>query len=159
MSQNADGRDPKYRFLSWSRVSWTRPSLARRPRRPRPRRPTSGRRASQRGSSDTTRRGQWSERATSETGESFPVGRPRIYGSYSTVRPVKKVDAAGSQRISNEFIGTGSVRRHPDASGTQRPGLESPLKTRQPLSAKGRAGQALVEEVVLGVLDSVSLDA
>ena len=72
---------------------------------------------------------------------------------------MKKVDAAGSQRISNEFIGTGSVRRHPDASGTQRPGLESPLKTRQPLSAKGRAGQALVEEVVLGVLDSVSLDA
>jgi len=76
-------------------------------------------------------------------------------GRYSTVRPVKKVDAAGSQRISNEFIGTGSVRRHPDANGTSRAGLESPLKTRQPLSAKGRAGQALVEEVVLGVLDSV----
>lgn len=30
------------------------------------------------------------------------------------------------------------------------------MKARAPLSAKGRAGQALVEEVVLGVLDSVS---
>ena len=77
-------------------------------------------------------------------------------GRYSTVRPVKKVDAAGSQRLSNEYIGTGSIRRHPDSNGSGRAGLESPLKTRQPLSAKGRAGQALVEEVVLGVLDSVS---
>ena len=72
------------------------------------------------------------------------------------MRPVKKIDTAASQRLSNEFIGTGSVRRAPDANGKDRPVLESPIKPRAPLSAKGRAGQALVEEVVLGVLDTVS---
>lgn len=71
------------------------------------------------------------------------------------MRPVKKVDAAGSQRLSNEFIGTASIRRAAEGL-KQVQGLESPIKPRAPLSAKGRAGQALVEEVVLGVLDSVS---
>ena len=69
---------------------------------------------------------------------------------------MKKVDAAGSQRISNEFIGSGSIRRVPSIVEVAPPVLESPLKPRRPLSARGRAGQALVEEVVLGVLDSVS---
>lgn len=64
---------------------------------------------------------------------------------FSTVRPVKKVDAKGSQRLSTDFIGSGSVRKH----------LDSPMKARLPLSERGRAGQALVEEVLLGVLDSV----
>lgn len=72
------------------------------------------------------------------------------------MRPVKKVDAVASQRLSQEYIGTGSVRRHPDANAKDRTVLESLTKSRAPLSAKGRAGQALVEEVVLGVLDSVS---
>ena len=48
------------------------------------------------------------------------------------------------------------MRRHSDANGLDKLVLESPIKTRAPLSAKGRAGQALVEEVVLSVLDSVS---
>lgn len=73
--------------------------------------------------------------------------------SFSTVRPVKKVDAVGSQRLSNDFVGAGSVRKAPMV-----PQLSSPIKSRPALSERGRAGQALVEEVVLGVLDSVSLD-
>ena len=59
--------------------------------------------------------------------------------------------------MSNEFIGTGSIRRAPDS--VAKDNLQSPMKPRAPLSAKGRAGQALVEEVVLGVLDSVSFKA
>jgi serine/threonine-protein kinase 24/25/MST4 len=77
---------------------------------------------------------------------------------------MKKVDKAASIRLSNEYIGTGSVRRMsavplntPQPPKAVEPILESPLKPRAPLSARGRAGQALVEEVVLGVLDSVGL--
>ena len=84
--------------------------------------------------------------------EQILVTEPLI--RYSTVRPLKKVDAAGSQRISAEFVGADSVRR-PVAKPQLK--LESPIKSRPPLSARGRAGQALVEEVVLGVLDTVCL--
>ncbi len=87
---------------------------------------------------------------------SFPFFRHKLTRSYSTVRPVKKVDAAGSVRLSNEFIGTGSVRRAPDEILRENK-LDSPTKARAPLSAKAKAGKALVEEVVLGVLDSVCL--
>ena len=71
--------------------------------------------------------------------------------SYSTVRPVKKVDLAGSKRLSSEFAGASPTRPYPAV--TQ---LDSPMRPRAALSARGRAGQALVEEVVLGILDSVS---
>ena len=71
------------------------------------------------------------------------------------MRPVKMVDEAASQRISNECIGTGSMRRAPDA-GPSKPTPKSPPKPRKALSPKGRAGQVLVEEVILSVLDQVS---
>lgn len=98
---------------------------------------------------------------------------------FSTVRPMKKLDAAGSQRLSTEFLGSGSVRRHPHPTALPPQSANSGLTPnthagpssqttsvpvadagsparRKPVNAKGRAGQALVEEVVLGVLDSVS---
>lgn len=70
--------------------------------------------------------------------------------------------------MSNEYIGEGSVRRlatpvggrdggQEAIGGLKKLGLDSPLQPRPPLSARGRAGQVLVEEVMLGVLDSVSL--
>ena len=70
--------------------------------------------------------------------------------SYSTVRPVKKIDLLGSKRLSSEFAGASPTRPHPAVTH-----LDSPIRPRAPLSARGRAGQALIEEVVLGVLDSV----
>lgn len=67
------------------------------------------------------------------------------------MKPIKKVDKDGSHRLSNEFIGTASVRGSPELK------KEAPSpKRNRPVSERGRAGQALVEEVVLGVLDSVS---
>lgn len=77
------------------------------------------------------------------------------------MRPVKKIDALASEQISNDYIGSGSIRRlPPTASGSngdvKSVGLESPMKPHAPLSARVRAGQVLVEEVMLGVLDSVS---
>ena len=75
---------------------------------------------------------------------------------FSTVRPVKKVDAAGSQRLSNDFIETASVRQYPDGGPEVRKiDYASPQKPGPKMSERGRAGQALVGEVVLGVLDTV----
>jgi serine/threonine-protein kinase 24/25/MST4 len=82
---------------------------------------------------------------------------------------VKKIDVAATQRMSNEYIGSGSVRRlsaipqqaststAAESGASNKPvALDSPIRPREPLSARGRAGQVLVEEVMLGVLDSVS---
>lgn len=77
-----------------------------------------------------------------------PIANSR---SFSTVRPVKKVDTAGSELLSTEYMGTSSVRKIAHVPAAP----ESPPKSRVPLTARGRAGQALVEEVLLGVLDSV----
>jgi serine/threonine-protein kinase 24/25/MST4 len=90
--------------------------------------------------------------------------------SFSTVRPMKKVDAVGSQQLSNEYIGSGSVRRIPqvataasvlgpaDSTATSvsaRTLVDSPPKPRAALAAGGRAGRVLVDEVLLGLLDEV----
>ncbi|KAI9634328.1 kinase-like domain-containing protein [Dioszegia hungarica] len=100
----------------------------------------------------------WKERHNEGRGTILKQGD--IGDGYSTVRPVKKLDAAASQRMSTEFIGSGSVRRMPTipsaAPSPSGAGLDSPMKPRAPLSARGRAGQVLVEEVMLGVLDSTA---
>ncbi|EIW73407.1 STE/STE20/YSK protein kinase [Tremella mesenterica] len=97
-------------------------------------------------------RSTWRERH--DQGRGTVVKEGDVGDGFSTVRPVKKVDAAGSQRLSNEYIGTGSVRRAP--SSTPSVTTEVSQKPRRPMTARGRAGQALVEEVVVGVLDSAA---
>jgi hypothetical protein len=63
--------------------------------------------------------------------------------SFSTVRPVKKLDAAGSQRASSEFMG--SVRR----------AVEPFSPPRSHDSAQAKAGKALVDGVVTPSLTKV----
>jgi serine/threonine-protein kinase 24/25/MST4 len=70
---------------------------------------------------------------------------------FSTVRPVKNVDKTRTSRLSTDFLVSSSVRRQ---SAPQE--IVPPTPRRQPVSEKGRAGEVLVEEVILGVLDSVS---
>lgn len=48
-------------------------------------------------------------------------------------------------------MGSGSIKRQ-----TAPHEIIPPVPRRQPVSEKGRAGEVLVEEVILGVLDSVS---
>jgi serine/threonine-protein kinase 24/25/MST4 len=69
--------------------------------------------------------------------------------SFSTVRPVKNVDKIKTARLSAGYIGTGSVRRLliPAEAATPRS---------KPTTDRGKAGEVLVDEVILGVLDSVS---
>lgn len=73
-----------------------------------------------------------------------------------TIRPVKKVDAAGSLRLSSEYVG--SIRREGSTSAPTSPG-SSPVKERSSASARkrvtGEAGKAVVDEVVLPTLQRV----
>ncbi|ORX34920.1 kinase-like domain-containing protein [Kockovaella imperatae] len=104
--------------------------------------------------SGTPGKSTWRQRNDRERGTVMRMDD--VGDGYSTVRPVKKVDEIASSRASQEFIGTGSVRRIPDAGPSAKvTTAKSPAKPRKTLNAKGRAGQVLVEEVVLGVLDQV----
>ncbi|WVR03239.1 hypothetical protein IAU60_000230 [Kwoniella sp. DSM 27419] len=99
--------------------------------------------------SNTPGKSTWKQRQDRSRGTIVKEGD--LGDGFSTVRPMKKVDTVRSARLSNDFIGSGSVRQKGDVSFAP---PESPHKPRQALSPRGRAGQALVEEVVLGVLDS-----
>jgi serine/threonine-protein kinase 24/25/MST4 len=69
-----------------------------------------------------------------------------------TIRPIKKVDAAGSLRLSADFVG--SVRK--EGSGSSSP--VSPVKEahRRAASEAARAGRSLVDDVILPLLQGVS---
>lgn len=66
-----------------------------------------------------------------------------------TIRPVKKVDTAGSLRISAEHVG--SLRKGSTSSPS------SPTSHKRVASELGRAGVSIVDEVVLPVLQQVRL--
>ncbi|WVF66496.1 hypothetical protein IAT40_001236 [Kwoniella sp. CBS 6097] len=101
--------------------------------------------------SNTSGKSTWKERQDQSRGTIVKEGD--LGDGFSTVRPMKKVDTIRQAKASTDFIGTGSVRRKEGV-----PALESPIKPKVALSPKGRAGQALVEEVVLGVLDSTATE-
>jgi len=65
-----------------------------------------------------------------------------------TIRPVKKVDGAGSLRLSSEFVG--SIRKEAGASSPR-----SPSGHNRTLSEMSKAGRSLVDEVVLPILGKV----
>jgi serine/threonine-protein kinase 24/25/MST4 len=69
-----------------------------------------------------------------------------------TIRPVKKVDTAGSLRISAEHVG--SLRRSSGSSSSP----SSPTLHRRAASELGRAGVSIVDEVVLPVLHQAIRD-
>jgi serine/threonine-protein kinase 24/25/MST4 len=62
-----------------------------------------------------------------------------------TIRPIKKVDAAGSLRLSNDFVG--SLRKEPSD--------KSYGSHRRRASEGARAGKAIIEEIVTPVLKRV----
>ncbi|KAG9104263.1 hypothetical protein FRC06_004011 [Ceratobasidium sp. 370] len=81
----------------------------------------------------------------------------------STMRPVKRVDAAGSLRLSHEYVGSVRSRGSGDSSeGSAENGLsesitssgesKTPAKHKKSVSETAKAGKALVEEVVIPVL-------
>ncbi|KAL7420227.1 hypothetical protein Q5752_005194 [Cryptotrichosporon argae] len=76
---------------------------------------------------------------------------------FSTVRPMRKVDTVRSQRLSHEYIGTGSVRHRVSAAMESRvmdgeKDESVAARAGRKMSARGKAGEALVEQVIKPVL-------
>lgn len=63
---------------------------------------------------------------------------------------MKNVDKVKTARLSAGYIGSGSVRRQVAPTGPTTP-------RQKPTTDRGRAGEVLVNEVILDVLDSVSI--
>jgi serine/threonine-protein kinase 24/25/MST4 len=84
----------------------------------------------------------------------------------NTMRPVKRVDAAGSLRLSNEYVGSIKSRSSGDSGeGNNENGLgesvisnseaKTARKRAKSLGESAKAGRALVDEVVVPVLQRV----
>lgn len=72
--------------------------------------------------------------------------RPADLGTgVDTIRPVKKVDPAGSLRLSSEFVG--SLRKENSPT--------SPTAPRRVSSETARAGGSMVDQVILPILSNV----
>lgn len=96
--------------------------------------------------------------ARNKTSGAGTVMREADLGSgVDTIRPVKKVDALGSLRLSAEYVGTARGR---DDDVPQSPSATSSAKERSSFkrrtSESERAGRAIVDDVVLPVLQNVS---
>lgn len=79
-----------------------------------------------------------------------------------TIRPVKKIDATGSLRLSSEYVGSMRARdgREGSSAGSAPTSPISPMKDkssthRRTASEAAKAGRSLVDEVVLPTLDKV----
>ncbi len=120
--------------------------------------------------SSSTRRSSWNERQNVATGTLLRAGD--VASGHDTIRPVKRLDAGGSARLSTEYLrsggGGGNLKKAPSNGQLAAPASGSP----GPAAANGRrgssgawessasfagdeakAGQALVADVVLPVLE------
>lgn len=68
-----------------------------------------------------------------------------------TIRPIKKVDAAGSLRLSSEFVG--NIRREGSTSAPS-----SPTVHKRAVSEVTKAGNAIIDEVVLPIIEKAIRD-
>jgi len=94
----------------------------------------------------SSRRASYAAR-TSVDGAGTVLREADLGTGVDTIRPVKKVDGAGSLRLSSEFVG--SIRK--DGSISSR----SPTVHTRAASETARAGRSLVEDVVLPILSQV----
>lgn len=97
---------------------------------------------------NVTRRSSYAERH-SVNGAGTVMKEGDLGTGVDTIRPVKKVDTAGSLRVSAEHVG--SLRRGSTGS------TGSPTSHKRAASELGRAGVSIVDEVVLPVLHQVRL--
>lgn len=91
------------------------------------------------------------------TGAGTVMREADLGSGVDTIRPVKKVDTIGSLRLSAEYVGTTRSRDDPPQSS---PPPTSPTKERSSFKRRAseseRAGLAMVDDVVLPVLQNVS---
>jgi len=74
-----------------------------------------------------------------------------------TVRPVKRVDAAGSMRLSNEFLGKRTLSNG-EIFSTSPVATTSSAQHKRAASEAGRAGRAILGEIVLPTLQNAIRD-
>ncbi|TRM67587.1 kinase-like domain-containing protein [Schizophyllum amplum] len=99
------------------------------------------------------RRSSYAERSA-KNGQGHALREADLGSGVDTIRPVKKVDAAGSLRLSTEFVG--SLRR--EASSNSSP-LSPPSTTHKRMASEaGKAGTSIVDEVVLPILHNTIRD-
>jgi serine/threonine-protein kinase 24/25/MST4 len=101
------------------------------------------------GSVRSSRRASYAAR-TSVNGAGTILTEADLGTGVDTIRPVKKVDGAGSLRLSTEFVG--SMRKDGDISSPR-----SPTVHKRAASEAAKAGRILVEDVVLPILSKVGL--
>lgn len=99
------------------------------------------------GSIRSKRRASYAERS-SVRGAGTILNEADLGTGVDTIRPVKKVDPAGSLRISAEFVG--NIRREGSSSTPT-----SPTAHTRAASEAGKAGKVMVDEVVLPILRKV----
>ncbi|KAF9057578.1 STE/STE20/YSK protein kinase [Panaeolus papilionaceus] len=97
------------------------------------------------GSVRSARRASYAAR-TSMEGKGTVLNAADLGSGVDTIRPVKKVDPVGSLRLSSEFVG--NVRKEGSVSSPP----SSPATHKRSGSEIGRAGQVLVDEVILPIL-------
>jgi serine/threonine-protein kinase 24/25/MST4 len=73
-----------------------------------------------------------------------------------TIRPVKRVDTASSLRLSAEYVGTRSRETSPSSPTTTPPKDRPSSSFKRRASDSERAGRAMIDDVVLPVLQNVS---
>lgn len=100
--------------------------------------------------STTTRRASYAAR-NAVNGPGTVVGEADLGTGVDTIRPVKKVDTIGSLRLSAEFVG--SARREGSTSGPTSPSTDT--AHRRSASEAVKAGRAIVDEVVIPILEKV----
>ncbi|KAJ8509313.1 hypothetical protein ONZ45_g8507 [Pleurotus djamor] len=100
----------------------------------------------------STRRASYAAR-TIVDGPGTVMREADLGSGVDTIRPVKKVDAAGSLRLSAEYVG--AARR--EASNVSAPTSPVSSSHKRRASEVGKAGKSLVEDVVLPILHNVSL--
>lgn len=97
-----------------------------------------------------TRRSSYTER-TSLNGSGTVVREADLGTGVDTIRPIKKVDPVGSLRLSAEFVG--SMKREGNGSTSR-----APSSHQRAVSETSKAGRAMVDEVVIPILQMVGLD-
>lgn len=100
------------------------------------------------GSMRSSRRSSYAARH-SVNGAGTVVREADLGNGIDTIRPVKKVDTVGSLRLSAEHVG--SIRREESGSAPS-----SPTIHKRAASEAGKAGRAIVDDVVLPILQNVS---
>lgn len=108
------------------------------------------------GISKTSRRSSWSAR----NDPNGAVVRPSDLGNGSdTLRPFKKVDAAGSLKLSSDYMGSVRSRENgspvsPGAAETNGSGKGSHQRTKSEYS---KAGAAMVSDVIVPTIQNVRI--